>query len=119
MIGVDCLMDIRDLARQGHSVRAIARITGLSRNIVRKVLRGGHELRRKDAPRPSKLDPFKDYLRGRRAEHPLSTVRLLEEIRPMGYDGSVITPRRFLASLEEGARREAKLTVRFEAPPGR
>jgi transposase len=59
MIGVDHLMDIRDLARQGHSVRAIARLTGLSRNTVRKVLRGEHELRRKDAPRPSKLDPFK------------------------------------------------------------
>jgi transposase len=119
MIGVDHLMDIRDLARQGHSVRAIARLTGLSRNTVRKVLRGEHELRRKDAPRPSKLDPFKDYLRGRRAEHPLSAVRLLEEIRPMGYDGPVITLRRFLASLDEGARREAKLTVRFETPPGR
>jgi transposase len=119
MIGVDRFMDIRDLARQGHSIRDIARLTGLSRNTVRKVLRGEHELRRKDAPRPSKLDPFKDYLRGRRAEHPLSAVRPLEEIRPMGYDGSVITLRRFLAALEERARREAKLTVRFETPPGR
>lgn len=119
MIGVDHLMDIRDLARQGHSARAIARITGLSRNTVRKVLRGEHDLRRKETPRPSKLDPFKAYLRSRRAEHPLSAVRLLEEIRPMGYDGSVITLRRFLASLEEGARRDAKLTVRFETPPGR
>lgn len=112
-------MDIRDLARQGHSVRAIARITGLSRNTVRKVLRGEHVLKRRDTPRSSKLDPFKDYLRARRAEHPLSAVRLLEEIRPMGYDGSVVTLRRFLASLEEGTRREGKLTVRFETPPGR
>jgi transposase len=119
MIGVDHLMDIRDLARQGHSVRAIARITGLSRNTVRKVLRGAHDLKRKEPPRPSKLDPFKDYLRGRRAEHPLSAVRLLEEIRPMGYEGSVITPRRFLAGLDDRARREGKLTVRFETPPGR
>jgi len=119
MIGVDHLMDIRDLARQGHSVRAIARLTGLSRNTVRKVLRGQHDLSRKETPRPSKLDPFKDYLRSRRAEHPLSAVRLLEEIRPMGYDGSVITLRRFLAGLDDRARREGKLTVRFETPPGR
>ena len=119
MIGVDHLIDIRDLARQGHSTRAIARITGLSRNTIRKVLRGEHELARKDTPRASKLDPFKDYLRSRRAEHPLSAVRLIEEIRPMGYDGSVITLRRFLATLEEGTRREDKLTVRFETPPGR
>jgi transposase len=119
MIGVDRLMDIRDLARQGHSIRDIARLTGLSRNTVRRALRGEHLLRRKDAPRPSKLDPFKDYLRGRRAEHPLSAVRLLEEIRPMGYGGSIVTLRRFLASLDEGRRREARLTVRFETPPGR
>ena len=119
MIGVDHLMDIRDLARQGHSVRAIARITGLSRNTVRKVLRGEHDLERRETPRSSKLDPFKEYLRSRRAEHPLSAVRLLEEIRPMGYDGSVVTLRRFLATLDEGARREGKLTVRFETPPGR
>lgn len=119
MIGLDHLMDIRDLARQGHSTRAIARLTGLSRNTVRKVLRGEHDPTRKDTPRASKIDPFKDYLRGRRAEHPLSAVRLLEEIRPMGYDGSVITLRRFLASLDEGARRREKLTVRFETPPGR
>lgn len=119
MIGVDHAMDIRDLARQGHSTRAIARITGLSRNTVRKVLRGEHDLARKDTPRASVLDPFKDYLRERRAEHPLSAVRLMEEIRPMGYDGSVITLRRFLATLEEGARRQGKLTVRFETPPGR
>lgn len=112
-------MDIRDLARQGHSTRAIARLTGLSRNTVRKVLRGEHDPTRKDTPRASKIDPFKDYLRGRRAEHPLSAVRLLEEIRPIGYDGSVITLRRFLASLDEGARRREKLTVRFETPPGR
>jgi transposase len=119
MIGVDHLMDIRDLARQGHSVRAIARLTGLSRNTIRKVLRGEHDLRRKAAPRRSLLDPFKDYLRGRRAEHPLSAVRLLEEIRPMGYGGSVVTLRRFLAGLDDRARREGKLTVRFETPPGR
>lgn len=119
MIRVDHIMDIRDLARQGHSVRAIARLTGLSRNTVRKVLRGEHGPVRKDPARTSKLDPFKDYLRSRRAEHPLSAVRLLEEIRPMGYGGSAITLRHFLASLEEGARREAKLTVRFGTPPGR
>ena len=119
MIGVDQMMDVRDLNRQGHSIRAIARITGLSRNTVRKVLRGEHDpLKREATPRASKLDPFKDYLRSRRAEHPLSAVRLLAEIRPMGFDGSVIILRRFLATLEEEVRRDRRLTVRFETPPG-
>jgi hypothetical protein len=35
MIGVDQVVDIRDLNRQGHSIWAIARITGLSCNTVR------------------------------------------------------------------------------------
>jgi transposase len=118
MIGVDHVVDIRDLNRQGHSVRAIARITGLARNTIRKVLRGEHSLKRQEPVRSSKLDPFKEYLRRRRAEHPLSAVRLLAEIRPMGYDGSIIILRRYLATLEQDIRRDRRLTVRFETPPG-
>ncbi len=118
MIGVDLYMDILLLHKQGLSIRDIARQTGLSRNTVRKVLRGEHDLRRKPAARASKLDPFKDYLRQRRAELPLSAVRLLEEIGPMGYTGSVVTLRRFLAELEGRQASQGKATVRFETPPG-
>lgn len=118
MIGVDQMMDIRDLNRQGHSIRAIARLTGLSRNTIRCVLRGEHSLKRKGSPRGSKLDPFKDYVRRRRAEFSLSAVRLLAEIRLMGFQGSIVILRRFLATLKDEDRRERKLTVRFETPPG-
>jgi len=118
MIQLEQLMDILDLHRQGHSLRAIARMTGLARNTVRKVLRGQHGLKRQPAERASKLDPFKDYLRRRRAEHPLSAVRLIAEIQPMGYTGSLPTLRRFLATLDDQAVRAHKLTVRFETPPG-
>jgi transposase len=118
MIGMDQMLDVRDLNRQGRSIRAIARITGLSRNTIRSVLRGERPPTRRGAPRGSKLDPFKEYLRKRRAEYPFSAVRLLEEIRPMGFDGSVIILRRFLASLEDECRRDRRLTVRFETPPG-
>ena len=118
MIGVDQMMDVRDLNRQGHSIRAIARLTGLSRNTIRTVLRGERSLKRQESPRVSELDPFKDYLRKRRSEYPLSAVRLLDEIRPMGFDGSLVIVRRFLASLEDDASRDRKLTVRFETPPG-
>jgi transposase len=118
MIGVDQLLDILQLKREGHSIRAIAQLTGLARNTVRKVLRGEHTLKRKPAARAGKLDPFKDYLRRRRAEYPLSAVRLLAEIRPMGYDGSLPTLRRFLATLGGQDEADRRLTVRFETPPG-
>jgi len=119
MIKVDQFMDIRELQRQGHSIRDIGRLTGLSRNTVRKVLRGEHAMKVQTAPRDSLMDPFKDYLRGRYETHGLSAVRLLEEIRPMGYSGSIATLRRYLHSLKEKVVRQRKLTVRFETPPGR
>lgn len=118
MIGVDQRMDILLLHKQGLSIRDIARQCGLSRNTVRKVLRSQHDGSRKPSPRTGKLDPFKDYLSGRRAELPLSAVRLLDEIRPMGYTGSVITLRRFLAHIDGQANRQRRATVRFETPPG-
>jgi transposase len=118
MIGVDQLMDILELDREGHSVRAIARLTGLSRNTVRRVLRGNQSLERQPAQRGSVLDPFKDYLCRRRADIPLSAVRLFDEIRAMGYGGSLPTLRRFLATLEQHATCQRRLTVRFETPPG-
>ena len=47
--------------RDDLSIREICRRTGLSRNTIRKYLRGGDvEPRFKVPERPSKLDPFAD-----------------------------------------------------------
>jgi len=119
MIKVDQLMDIKHLHREGHSIRDIARRTGHSRNTVRKVLRGEHDLKFKTPTRSSKLDPYKDYLQRRYQEHGLSAVRLIEEIRPMGYEGSIVTVRRYLRTLKTEQHRRGRLTVRFETPPGK
>ena len=119
MIKVDQIMEIRDLHRQGHAIRDIARITGHSRNTVRKVLRGGHELRFNTPQRTSKLEPFKARLRQRYQQYRLSAVRLMEDLRGMGYTGSIATLRRFLTTLKAEEARRARLTVRFETPPGR
>lgn len=119
MIKVDQLMHIKELRHEGHSIRRIAEITGHSRNTVRKVLRGEHDLTVHASPRGSRLDPFKEYLKRRYDEHQLSAVRLIEEIRPMGYDGSIATLRRYLRTLKTTHQRQARLTVRFETPPGK
>ncbi|MBY0588191.1 IS21 family transposase [bacterium] len=107
------------LSRQGVSIREIARQTGLSRNTIRKLLRGEHDLKFHTPERSSRLDPFKEYLRERIALYPLSAVRLIEEIRPMGYTGSIVTLRRFLATIRNDRVRKEKATVRFETPPGK
>ena len=119
MIKVDQFMEIRQLQKDGHSIRDIARTTGHARNTVRKVLRGEHDLKAKPVERASKLDPFKDYLKQRYEAHGLSAVRLIEEIRPMGYTGSIATLRRYLRTLKREQRRWSRLTVRFETPPGK
>jgi transposase len=95
MLKVGQVVDIKALHLQGLSIRQIAAQTGLARNTIRKVLRGQHPLKCQATPRPGKLAGFTDYLQGRVAEFPLSAVRLLDEIRPMGYTGSLVTPRRF------------------------
>jgi transposase len=118
MLNLDQFMNIRFLRRQGHSVREIARLTGHSRNTVRKLLRASRTPVSVPRARPSMVDPFKPYLRERWQTHRLSAVRLLEEIRPMGFTGSVKIVRRFLEGLRASERIDAKLTVRFETPPG-
>lgn len=111
-------MDIKSMHRQGQPIKAIARATGLSRNTVRRVVRQALPGTFPKPQRASCLDAFRDYARHRQAEAGLSAVRLLEEIRAMGYQGSIFTLRRFLAGLRTDQRRQRRLTVRFETPPG-
>src|SRR6266516_1703037 len=99
MLTVEEWMDVKMLANQGHSARAIARMTGYSRNTVAKLLRQPTPEPFHQPPRSSKLDPFKPYLLQRLQEHPFSPVRLLQEIRPMGFEGSLCILQRFLAPL--------------------
>jgi transposase len=116
MLKVEQLMDIRSLHREGHSIRQIAKQTGYSRNTVRRVLRGEHDLKRGPGNRTSSLDPHKEYLEKRFLETGLSAVRLLEEIRGMGYTGGIHQVRRHLQPLRQ---KQKRLTVRFETPPGK
>ena len=79
MLSRDQTMDILLLHKQGHSIRRIARDSDHSRNTVRRTVREGAPRPLHTPSRPSKLDPFKDYLRERFQEHGLSGVRLTQE----------------------------------------
>jgi transposase len=118
MLNLDQFMNIRFLHKQGHSVREIARLTGHSRNTVRKLLRARRAPTPAARERASKLDDHKLYLTERWQAHGLSAVRLLPELRARGFKGSVQIVRRFLHSLKAGRRTDQTLTVRFETPPG-
>jgi transposase len=112
-------MDVRVLAKEGHSIRAICRLTGFSRNTVRRVLREVSPRGYRSPERISCLDSFKAYAKERFEACGLSASRMHEEIRPMGYTGSLRTLRRYLESLKPERERLRRLTVRFETPPGK
>jgi transposase len=111
-------MDIRSLHKEGHSIKAIARHTGRSRNTIRRVPRTAGPTAFRTLERNSRLDAFKAYLQQRWESCGLSAVRLLPEIHAMGYTGSIATLRRYLHCLKPERERLRKLTVRFETPPG-
>ena len=108
---------IRQMASEKMSISAIARELALDRKTVRSLLLLGPPGER--CPRvevASLLDPFKPYLKARVAQYPLSSVRLLEEIRRQGYTGSYDLVKRFVAPLRPP--RELPAVIRFETEPG-
>lgn len=113
-------VEIRVLARQGMGVRAIARELEVSRNTVRRVLRGqapGRYGPRR--PRATKLDTYKAYVNARvqgAGAVRLPAPVLLREIREQGYGGSLTQLKAYLAAMRP-ARKEDPV-VRFETEPG-
>ena len=111
---------LHDLKRQGLSISAIARRTGLDRKTVRKYLELGlvapsYSPR---APRARLIEPYEAYLRGRITACPgLSARRLLREIRKLGYTGGYTAVTDFLRKLRNDLPK--RFEVRFETPPGR
>src|SRR6185436_6060184 len=83
---------------QGKAIKAICRDLGLSRKVVRKVLRSGAtELRYERSVQPlPKLGRWRDDLdrlqtanEARPARERLTLIRLPEQLRGLGYEGSV------------------------------
>jgi hypothetical protein len=82
---------VHDLRSQGVGLLDCPRRLGLSLNTVKKYDRAGQPERLQRAPRyrPGLVDPYRDYLRKRRAEEPgVPVQQLLREIRDKGYPGS-------------------------------
>ena len=118
MLNWEAWMNIKHLHQEGHSIKAITRLTGHSRNTVRRILRQAKPEPFKTPARSSCLDEFKPYVEQRYQECALSTVRLFQEIRTMGYTGSPVTLYRFTQTLRAQQRTRSLLTVRYETPPG-
>jgi len=113
-------VEIRVLSRQGKSIREIARLLAVSRNTVRRYLRGAKLPHYARETRPSKLDQYKQYIAERvRAAAPewIPATVLLRELRALGYPGGISILKDHLATLKPVARPEP--LIRFETEPGR
>jgi len=114
-------MEMRILHRQGKSIRAIARELLISRETVRKYLRSPRlePVYGPRGPRPSKLDPYKAYIRQRlrdAAPRRLPATVLLREIRERGYEGGISILKDWLA--KERPAPVVPEIKRFETEPG-
>jgi transposase len=111
---------ILDLHRQGLSLSAIARQTGLDRKTVRGYIQRGLEppTYRPRPPRTSKITAFQAYLRERVAAYPeLTASRLHRELRDLGYGGGYTSVKDVLRDIRPDA--VPGFEVRFETAPGR
>jgi len=104
---------------QGKSIKQVCRELRVSRNTVRKVVRSGateFSYDRSTQPRP-KIDPWRselDEMLAENARQPkrvrLTLVRVYEELRNCGYDGSYDAVRRYAAGWSK-ATQEASATA--------
>jgi transposase len=112
----------------GASGRKIARMLGLSRAKVKRVIFAHESARAEGAPnpdlpaprarRPSVLDPHEAFLRETLERYPdITATRLLEELQARGFEGKYTIVRERLRELRPSSRREP--VVRFETAPGR
>lgn len=106
VIKIGEMMMILDLHRQGLSVSAIARESGIDRKTVRKYIARGLEAPaygpRK--PRQAVIDPFTAYLRERVMRYPgLTGSRLFRELKDLGYGGGYTAVTDFLRDVRPAA----------------
>jgi transposase len=106
--------------REGMPIREIGRRTGLSRNTIRKYLRGGAvEPKFKVPERPSRLDPFAEKLSGwlrieagKSRKHKRTAKQMHGDLVALGYDGSYGRVAVFVRTWKVDRQREAQTSGR-------
>ncbi len=119
MLQMKDIMLLSELKQQGLSNRAISRQTGRDRKTVAKYLDRGLKVPRYKprSTKPGKLDPYKEYIRGRLDGFPqLTGTRLYREIRDRGYEGRYTILIEYVRTIRPSP--PVAFERRFETPPG-
>lgn len=109
-------MQIKYLVEQGMKKTDVAERLGISRQTVYNHLNRSEPFPKPRKKRPSKLDPFRDYIRARLERFDLPATTVLGELRGRGYEGGLTILRDFVRPLK--AEFVRKVTERFETLPG-
>lgn len=121
MLRREMVIELQVLHKQGKSLKALARESGLSINTVRKYVREQREPGYRARPkRVKKLDAYQDYLKARIAKaHPdwLPATVLYRELTALGYTGSLSLLRNYVYQLKPI--KPAAPIIRFETEPGK
>ena len=112
MLKLEKIVMLQELKREGLSISAIARRTGMDRKTVRKLLDRGLA-----APAYSPREPYEGYLAKKIGNCPdLSGRRLFREIRELGYEGGYTAVTAHLRAIRPDA--APRFERRFETRPG-
>jgi len=102
--------------KQGKKIREIARLLGISRNTVRRCIRGSYPMYKREKRRIKELDRYRDYIRVTVQEGYPGT-RIYEQIKGMDYSGSYRSLAYYIKEIREDIEKEA--IIRFETIPGK
>ncbi len=109
---------VRVMSRKGESIKGISRQMKLSKNTVRKYLRSEtppcFHARRYERV----LDSYKELIEGMLKKGYIGT-RIYNELKGVGYEGSLSTVHRYISGMRREARIKEAATTRVETPPGK
>lgn len=111
---------VQRVYKQTHSKRETAKILGISRNTVKKLLELKDEPTYNRTAYKSCLDKYKELIIEWRCEpYEFNGTRIFKELKKKGYSGSIGPVYRFLQRVDEDVGLiSSKATVRIETPPG-
>ncbi|MCR5746802.1 MAG: IS21 family transposase [Lachnospiraceae bacterium] len=111
---------VQRVYKQTGSKRKTAKVLGISRNTVKKLLDMVQEPVYQRSNYPSKIDPFKEQIiEWRCAPYEFNGTRIYRELTARGYEGSIGPVYTFLRRIDEDVGLiSSKATVRHESPPG-
>ena len=93
---------VQRVYKQTGSKRETARVLGISRNTMKKLLELKAEPKYKRQIYPSKLDPYKEQIIEWRCDpYDYNGTRIFRELRKRGYEGSIGPVYRFLKKVDE------------------